>query len=102
MVKAGQFRDDLYYRLSGTAIMIPPLRQRRDDIGALTAHFSAHYNWLFGKDIRFISSRAMAVLTAYDWPGNVRELSNTVRARCCTPIATVWMPPHCQSASSTP
>ena len=53
------------------AIMIPSLRQRRDDIGALTAH----YNRLLGKDIRFISGRAMAVLTAYDWPGNVRELS---------------------------
>ena len=80
MVKAGQFRDDLYYRLSGTGIMIPPLRQRRDDIGALTAHFIAHYNRLFGKDISFISSRAMAVLTAYDWPGNVRELSNTIQS----------------------
>ena len=80
MVKAGQFRDDLYYRLSGTAIMIPPLRQRRDDIVALTAHFIAHYNRLFGKDIRFISGQAMAVLIAYDWPGNVRELSNTIQS----------------------
>jgi DNA-binding NtrC family response regulator len=80
MVKAGQFRDDLYYRLSGTTIMIPPLSQRRDDIRALTAHFVAHYNRLFGKDVRFISSRAMAVLNAYDWPGNVRELSNTIQS----------------------
>jgi DNA-binding NtrC family response regulator len=80
MVKAGQFRDDLYYRLSGTVIMIPPLRQRRDDIRALTAHFIAHSNRLFGKNIRLISGRAMAVLSAYDWPGNVRELSNTIQS----------------------
>jgi excisionase family DNA binding protein len=79
MVKAGQFRDDLYYRLSGTAITIPPLRHRRDDIGALTTHFIAHYNRLFGKNVRFISSRAMALLIAYDWPGNVREFSNMIQ-----------------------
>jgi excisionase family DNA binding protein len=78
MVKAGQFRDDLYYRLSGTAIIIPPLRHRRDDIGALTTHFIAHYNRLFGKNVRFISSRAIGMLVAYDWPGNVREFSNII------------------------
>jgi DNA-binding NtrC family response regulator len=80
MVKAGQFRDDLYYRLSGTVIMIPPLRQRHDDIGALIAHFIAHYNRLFNKNIRLISNRAVAVLSTYDWPGNVRELSNTIQS----------------------
>jgi transcriptional regulator with GAF, ATPase, and Fis domain len=96
MMKAGQFRDDLYYRLSGTAIMIPPLRQRRDDIGALTAYFIAHYNRLFGKDIRFISGRAMAVLTAYDWPGNVRELSNTVQS------AVLHTDSNCLDAAALP
>jgi len=96
MVKAGQFRDDLYYRLSGTAIIIPPLRQRRDDIVALTAHFIAHYNRLFGKDIRFISGQAMAVLTAYDWPGNVRELSNTVQS------AVLHTDSNCLDASALP
>jgi two-component system, NtrC family, response regulator HydG len=80
MVKAGQFRDDLYYRLSGTAIMIPPLRRRRDDIGVLTAHFIGYYSRLFGKHIGFISRQAMALLTAYDWPGNVRELSNAIQS----------------------
>jgi DNA-binding NtrC family response regulator len=80
MMKAGQFRDDLYYRLSGTAIMIPPLRRRRDDIRVLTAHFIVHYKRLFGKHIAFISSQAMALLTAYDWPGNVRELSNAIQS----------------------
>jgi DNA-binding NtrC family response regulator len=80
MVKAGQFRDDLYYRLSATAIMIPPLRQRRDGIAALTLHFIKHYNRLFGKNVRFISRQALSVLTAYDWPGNVREFSHAIQS----------------------
>ncbi len=80
MVKAGQFRDDLYYRLSATAIMIPPLRQRRDGIGALIAHFIKHYNRLFGKNIRFISRQAFSVLMAYDWPGNVRVFSHAIQS----------------------
>ncbi len=80
MVKAGQFRDDLYYRMSATAIMIPPLRQRRDGIGALTVHFIKHYNRLFGKGIRFISHAAVLMLTAYDWPGNVREFSHAIQS----------------------
>jgi transcriptional regulator with GAF, ATPase, and Fis domain len=80
MVKAGQFRDDLYYRLSATAIMIPPLRQRRDGIGALTVYFIKHYNRLFGKSIRFISRQAFSVLTVYDWPGNVREFSHAIQS----------------------
>jgi len=80
MVKTGQFRDDLYYRLSATAIMIPPLRQRRDGIGALTLHFIQHYNRLLGKSIRFISRQALSVLMAYDWPGNVREFSHAIQS----------------------
>ena len=72
MVKAGEFRDDLYYRLSASAVTIPPLRERRDALEALTAHFLEHYNRLFGKRIRHISRRALAALRAYDWPGNVR------------------------------
>jgi DNA-binding NtrC family response regulator len=79
MVKAGQFRDDLYYRLSAAAIMIPPLRHRRDGIGALTLHFIKHYNRLFGKRICFITRQALSVLMAYDWPGNVREFSHAIQ-----------------------
>ena len=47
-------------------------------IGALTAHFVEHYNRLFGKNVRFVSPQAVAVLTGYEWPGNVRELSNII------------------------
>ena len=60
MVKAGEFRDDLYYRLNATAILVPPLRERRDAIEALAVHFIEHYNRLFGKQIRYLSRRAIA------------------------------------------
>jgi transcriptional regulator with GAF, ATPase, and Fis domain len=80
MVKAGQFRDDLYYRLSATAIIIPPLRQRRDGISALIVYLVRHYNRLFGKSIRFISRQALSVLTTYEWPGNVREFSHAIQS----------------------
>ena len=80
MVKAGTFRDDLYYRLSATAIALPPLRERDDAIDALAAHFIAHYNRLFGKAIRCISQRALDALHRHDWPGNVREFSHALQS----------------------
>jgi transcriptional regulator with GAF, ATPase, and Fis domain len=79
MVKAGQFRDDLYYRLSAMAVELPPLRARRDAIEALAAHFVAYYNRLFGKQVRLISRRALAALKAYQWPGNVREFAHAIQ-----------------------
>jgi transcriptional regulator with GAF, ATPase, and Fis domain len=80
MVKAGEFRDDLYYRLSASAVRIPPLRERRDALEALAAHFLGHYNRLFGKRLRYISRRALAALAAYDWPGNVREFAHAMQS----------------------
>jgi transcriptional regulator with GAF, ATPase, and Fis domain len=80
MVKAGEFRDDLYYRLSATAILVPPLRERRDALEALAMHFTQHYNRLFGKQIRWLSRRAIAALAAYDWPGNVREFAHAMQS----------------------
>ena len=80
MVKAGQFRDDLYYRLSATAIHLPPLRERRDGLKPLTAHFIEHYNRLFGKQIRMIARDALAALCSYDWPGNVREFAHAIQS----------------------
>ena len=78
MVKAGQFRDDLYYRLNAPAILIPPLRERREAIPAFVAHFIQHYNRLFGKDVQFVSRAAMEALCANDWLGNVRELGHAI------------------------
>ena len=80
MVKAGEFRDDLYYRLSASAINIPPLRERRDALEALAAHFIQHYNRLFDKQVSHISRRALAALQAYEWPGNVREFAHAIQS----------------------
>jgi DNA-binding NtrC family response regulator len=80
MVKAGTFRDDLYYRLSATAITVPPLRERGDALDALAAHFIAHYNRLFGKTVSHISQRALDALHQHDWPGNVCEFSHALQS----------------------
>ncbi len=78
MVAAGEFRADLYYRLDAATIRTPPLRHRLEDTGALAAHFVAHFNRLFGKQVRYISHNALTLLGAYEWPGNVRELAHTI------------------------
>jgi DNA-binding NtrC family response regulator len=80
MVKAGTFRDDLYFRMSAAAIFIPPLRERREAIPAFIGYFIEQYNRLFSKDVREISRAAIDVLCAYQWPGNVRELSNAIES----------------------
>ncbi len=80
MVRAGQFRDDLYYRMSASAIFIPPLRERREAIPAFVGFFIEQYNRLFAKNVSQISRRAVEILCAYQWPGNVRELSNAIES----------------------
>lgn len=77
MVKAGQFREDLFYRLSVFPIHIPPLRKRPQDIGILATHFLNIYNVKYGKNI-CISRNVMGVMAEYFWPGNARELQNIV------------------------
>ena len=81
MVKIGEFRDDLYYRLSATAILIPPLRERRDALEALTGHFIEHYNRLFGKSIRYVRRRVLDAMRAYDWPGTCASSPTRSKAR---------------------
>ena len=78
LVKAGFFREDLYYRLHVFPIMLPPLRQRRDDISGLAWHFLARFSVEEGRRIRSISAEALALLMAYDWPGNVRQLESAM------------------------
>ena len=78
MVKAGQFREDLYYRLNVFPIMVPPLRDRKDDIPALVNHFITKLAAEEGRKVRGIRPDALAMLMAYAWPGNVRQLENTV------------------------
>jgi DNA-binding NtrC family response regulator len=78
MVKQGQFREDLYYRLNVFPIMVPPLRDRKDDIPGLVNHFITRFAAEEGRKVRGIEPGALAMLQAYGWPGNVRQLENTV------------------------
>ncbi len=77
-VKAGCFREDLYYRLNVHPIAVPPLRRRQDDIGALARRFCARFSAEEGKRLRGLSAGALTLLCAYDWPGNVRQLENAI------------------------
>jgi DNA-binding NtrC family response regulator len=78
MVGDGSFREDLYYRLDVVPIEIPPLRERRQDIPALTEHFRREVNGREGRSVPGFTLDVMQRLAAYDWPGNVRELENLV------------------------
>ncbi|MCC7127038.1 MAG: sigma-54-dependent Fis family transcriptional regulator [Acidobacteria bacterium] len=77
-VRHGRFREDLYYRLNVVPIVLPPLRQRREDIAPLVRHYVDSYNAEFRKRVTRVHPDAMARLEAYPWPGNVRELRNAV------------------------
>jgi transcriptional regulator with GAF, ATPase, and Fis domain len=78
MVKQGEFRSDLYYRLDVFPIMVPPLRARRVDIPAQVAHFVEIVGRRMGKQIDHIPRETMSALCSYDWPGNIRELQNRI------------------------
>ncbi len=78
-VKDGQFREDLFYRLNVFPIVVPPLRDRRDDIPALVSHFIRQIQLKEHRGrVRGITPQALAMLVAYDWPGNIRQLENAV------------------------
>jgi len=74
----GRFREDLYYRLNVFPIVVPPLRQRREDIPALLNHFIGRFSARMNKSITRVDRGTMDVLMQYDWPGNVRELENII------------------------
>jgi transcriptional regulator with GAF, ATPase, and Fis domain len=78
MVACGRFRADLYYRLNVFPVVLPPLRERREDIPALVTHFVEGSSRRLGKRIERLAEDAMPALSAYDWPGNVRELQNLI------------------------
>ena len=77
-VKAGRFREDLYYRLNVVAVTLPPLRMRKGDIPALVAHFIEKHSTTHGKDVRSLAPGTLQALLRHDWPGNVRELENVI------------------------
>ena len=78
MVAAGQFREDLFYRINVIPIKIPPLRERKEDIPFILSHYLEKINIMSGKNIKRISPAAMEALEFYHWPGNVRQLINAV------------------------
>jgi transcriptional regulator with PAS, ATPase and Fis domain len=78
MVTRGEFRQDLYHRLNVVKILMPPLRNRREDVPLLLQYFLDKYAEAFHRDVKGFDAESMERLCNYDWPGNVRELSNVV------------------------
>jgi formate hydrogenlyase transcriptional activator len=78
MVKQGEFRSDLYYRLDVFPIAVPPLRARREDIPVLVAHFAGIFGTRMRRQIEHIPRETMSALCSYGWPGNIRELQNRI------------------------
>ena len=78
MASKGQFREDLFYRLSIIPITLPPLRERKGDNRLLVNHFVQENNVRFSKSIKGVPEKTMKILEGYEWPGNVRELRNAI------------------------
>ena len=103
-VEEGRFREDLFYRLNVIAVQLPALRQRKEDIPALVAHFVERYSRENDKPVRGVTPDALQALMDYDWPGNVRELENVIeRGVVLTTAAEITrelIPDHVRSAPS--
>ena len=78
LIKAGQWREDLYYRLNVVTILLPPLRERRSDLSLLIDHFVRHFAEKNGRKIAGLTPEGRDILLRYDYPGNVRELENII------------------------
>jgi len=95
LVKDGQFREDLYYRINVVSITLPTLRERKMDIPLLAKHFIAKYSEEYGKKSTMsISDEALELLLKYSWPGNVRELENVIQVAVLMTNSDVILPEH--------
>src|SRR5262249_54795963 len=93
MVAEGRFREDLFYRLNVFPLVLPPLRERRDDVPRLVRHFTQQFARRMGRRIESIPSEVMEALVRYPWPGNVRELQNIIeRAVILSPGSLLQVP----------
>ena len=91
-IRAGRFREDLFYRLAVVPLRVPSLRERKDDIPLLIDHFLQKYSRRLGKEIQEISSYALQVLMNYDFPGNVRELENIIERGVALESSNIILP----------
>src|SRR5262249_44701187 len=82
LIQEGKFREDLYYRLNGSTVVLPPLRERMEDLPILAQHFLKRLAKDEKREPFEISPDALEMLMEYHWPGNVRELENTIRTAC--------------------
>jgi DNA-binding NtrC family response regulator len=78
MIKKGSFREDLYYRINVVPIVIPPLRERKEDIPLLIDHFISKFSVENNKNVKGIVKEALELMMQYEWPGNIRELENLI------------------------
>jgi two-component system response regulator AtoC len=91
-VEDGLFREDLYYRLNGVTIAVPPLRERGDDVVLLAEHFARRYAAAAGKPVEGFAPGTLDVLRAYAWPGNVRELEHAIERAVALARSTLLLP----------
>jgi len=101
-VRAGRFREDLFYRLNVVGIHLPALRERREDIPVLASHFLRKYSEANGKTISGIAAETMARLEAYAWPGNVRELENAIERAVAVSRHPILLPDDLPTQISPP
>ncbi len=78
LMAEGRFRSDLYYRLNAVELVLPPLRERREDIPVLVDHFMSRSNREFDREVRDVQPEVVGILTSYSWPGNIRELQHVI------------------------
>ena len=103
MVADGRFRSDLYYRLNVFPLVLPPLRERPDDIPPLVRHFTQRFARRMGRRIETIPSAVMEALVRYPWPGNIRELQNVIeRAVILSPGSSLQVPLGDLQPAATP